>query len=190
MSILRSRVPPPRSLARPPGKLAVVAAVRQQVFAEAPAIWGNSPRSSRSTWSMRSWPRPMVYGGGCLGRVGGLGHQREQPRHRLVRDPGADPGRLGLLSLPQARSDDPPNAVPGRRLDPLLLQVRKQLGPYPVDLALLLTHVSGQPRRNAPPPRPGLLPAPGGPGRPVREPCQVKLRAGAGSCSCGSPEPR
>jgi hypothetical protein len=80
----------------------------------------------------------------------GLGHQREQSSHRLVRDPG----RLGLLSLPQARSDDPPNAVPGRRLDPLLLEVRQQLGPYPVDLALLLTRQWPATELPCPRPRP------------------------------------
>ncbi len=44
MSILRSRVPPPRSLARPPAKLAAVAVVRQRVFAEAlrTAAWVSS----------------------------------------------------------------------------------------------------------------------------------------------------
>ncbi len=44
MSILRSQVPPPRFSGAASGKLAVIALVQQQVFAEAP--WRSAPRYS------------------------------------------------------------------------------------------------------------------------------------------------
>lgn len=48
MSILCPRVPPPRSLARPGRKVAVVAVLSQRVFADAPWPDAASPRRARS----------------------------------------------------------------------------------------------------------------------------------------------
>jgi hypothetical protein len=53
--------------------------------------------------------------------------QREHPGGSLSGDPAGDPRGQRLLSLPQRGADDPPDPVPGRRLDPLALQVRQQL---------------------------------------------------------------
>jgi hypothetical protein len=58
MSILCSRVPPPRSLARPPAKLAVVAVVRQRVFAEA---------LRRGAWVTSQLPKWSALPGGRWG---------------------------------------------------------------------------------------------------------------------------
>jgi hypothetical protein len=67
------------------------------------------------------------------------------PGGSLSGDPAGDPRGQRLLSLPQRRADDPPDPVPGRRLDLLALQVRQQLLTDLVDLPLLLAHVRGQP---------------------------------------------
>jgi hypothetical protein len=75
MSILCSRVPPPRSLARPPAKLAVVAVVRQRVFAEAlrraawvtPQLpkWSALPGGRWETSAPETAARCVATGYGC-----------------------------------------------------------------------------------------------------------------------------
>lgn len=84
--------------------------------------------------------------GGVAG-IGALGDQSKQPRDRVWRDAAGDPGGLRLLGLPQRAPDDPAEPVPGRRLDPLLAQVRQQLGADPIDLPFLLSYLDGQPGR-------------------------------------------
>ena len=95
-----------------------------------------------------------------IARVGRPRDQREHPGDSLSGDPAGDPRGQRLLSLPQRGADDPPDPVPGRRLDLLALQVRQQLLTDLAGLALLLAHVRGQPFRRLVSVRDRALPEP------------------------------
>ena len=106
--------------------------------------------------------RASLTGAGVLliARVGRPRDQREHPGGGLSRDPAGDPRGQRLLSLPQRCADDPPDPVPGGRLDLLALQVRQQLLTDLVGLAFLLAHVRGQPLRRLVSVRDRALPEP------------------------------